>query len=205
MDSNNLEDIDPDENYLNDFLSSIDCKKFSVHEYINHTNASANALSILSYNIRSVNANLTEFLPVVEQSKPDILIFSVTWFSDDFQADITSYGTHHIIRSDRRSGGVSVYVNESLRSCRIDELSFANLNIEVCTVQLLFDTETIFIVGIYRPHSGTIEAFSSELENILQNDLLRNKRCIVAGDFNICLMQNNSNNSRLVETIQSLH
>ena len=202
MDSNNLEDIEPDDNYLNDFLSSIDCKKNSVHKYINHTNVSSNTLSILSYNIRSVNANLTEFLPVVE---PDIMIFSETWFSDDFQADILNYETHHIIRSDRRSGGVSVYVNESLRSCRIDELSFANLNIEVCTVQLLFDTETIFIVGIYRPHSGTIEAFSSELENILQNDLLRNKRCIVAGDFNICLMQNNSNTSRLVETMQSLH
>ena len=88
MDSNNLEDIDPDDNYLNDFLSSIDCKKNSVHKYINHTNVSSNTLSILSYNIRSVNANLTEFLPVVE---PDIMIFSETWFSDDFQADILNY------------------------------------------------------------------------------------------------------------------
>ena len=167
-------------------------------EYIHHVNENSNMLNLISYNIRSFNANSTAFLPIVEQSTPDVIILSETWYTDDFQANIDNYEAHHIVRSDRQSGGISVYVDDSIRSRRIDELSFANLNIEVCTVQLLLDAETIFVIGIYRPHIGTIEAFSSELEIILQNSLIRNKKCITAGDINLCLMRNNNDTSRFV-------
>ena len=60
-------------------------------------------------------------------------------------------------------------------------------------------------MGIYRPHSGTIENFCQELDFLLQNSLLRNKRCIVTGDFNICLMKNNSNSNRLNDLMRSIH
>ena len=47
-------------------------------------------------------------------------------------------------------------------------------------------------MAIYRPHSGTVEAFLEELEPILQSPYLQNKRCCLTGDININLLDSNS-------------
>ena len=161
--------------------------------------------NILNYNIRSFNKNANSFLPIIEKSDPHIVILSETWFKDEFQSPITNFNDYHTVRSDRQSGGVSVYVKDTLLSRKVPELSYVNSDIEICTVEIKVNGELILIIGIYRPHSGTVDAFSGELERVFQNPLFRATRCCVAGDFNICLLQNNFNNSQFVNTFQSHH
>ena len=162
-------------------------------------------LNILSYNIRSFRKNSDAFLPIIESSTPQVLILSETWFTDSFQPPINNYIGYHTIRSERQSGGVSVYIGDSLHSRKIPQLSFINNNIEICTVEITLNNEAIFIMGIYRPHSGTIEAFTGELAGVLQNSLLRNRRCCITGDLNINLLQENIHNTQFVDTMQSHH
>ena len=84
-------------------------------------------------------------------------------------------------------------------------MSFSNQNIEICTVKIFTADDPIFILGVYRPIHGTIDSFCEEIEGLLQNSMLRNKRCIFTGDMNINLLQQNAITSNFVETLQSHH
>ena len=161
-------------------------------------------MDILNYNIRSFNANSDSFLPIVEQAKPHVLILTETWFTENYHPSILNYNAFHSIRPNR-SGGVSVFIINELNSRKIEELSYVNDNIEVCTSEISLRNEKIFFIGIYRPHAGTVENFCHEIDILLQSSILRNKRCIVTGDFNICFMQNNLDSNRLKDVMQSLH
>ena len=200
--SESFEAIDPDLNYFSDVHNS-SCTLHSVEEFalLSQDN---NFLNILNYNIRSFHSNSNTFLPIIGNSKPHILVLTETWFTEDYHPPIVNYEAYHSIRSSR-SGGVSVYVLNNLNSRKIADLSYVNENIEVCTVEINLHNEKLYVVGIYRPHSGTTENFCLETDILLQNSLLRNKRTIVTGDFNICLMQNNSDSNRLSDIMQSLH
>ena len=200
--SDTFEAIDPDLNYFTDSFNSL-CTIHTVEEYVSKSR-DKNFLNILNYNIRSFYQNSNLFLPIVELSMPHILVLTETWFTDNYHPPIVNYESYHSIRSSR-SGGVSVFVIDNLTSRKIDELSYVNENIEVCSVEICLPNENFYILGIYRPHSGTIENFCYEIDSLLQSSLLRNKRCIVTGDFNICLLQNNLNSNRLNDIMRSLH
>ena len=81
-----------------------------------------------------------------------------------------------------------------------------NIDSEICTVQCIFGSETLNVVSLYRPHSGTIDNFTLELERVLQHDIFRNHRCIITGDMNLNLLDIDSNPIRLfVEMMNSYH
>ena len=63
--------------------------------------------------------------------------------------------------------------------------ALCNCNIKICTVEVCLDKKALIIVSIYRPHSGTIEKFISELNNVLKNSVVQGLQCIITGVFNI--------------------
>ena len=62
-------------------------------------------------------------LPVIEKSAPHAVVLTETWFSDDYQGSIMNYNSFHTIRSERRSGGVSIYCDKKIISQKIENLS----------------------------------------------------------------------------------
>ena len=90
---------------------------------------SANMLNIINYNIRSFRKNSTPFLAAIAKSNPHVLLLTETWFTPDYQASIPNYESFHTVRSDQQSGGISVYVHDSLRSRKIPELCYINCDI----------------------------------------------------------------------------
>ena len=60
-------------------------------------------------------------------------------------------------------------------------------------------------MGIYRPHSDTIENFNTHFSDFLKNRLLRNKFCIIMGDLNICLLKPNVPNLNFSNLLFSHH
>ena len=103
---------------------------------------------------------------------PDVFIFSETWYDSLIPIYIPGYTGFHTIRQGRRSGGVSIFVKNSFTTSQILELSYANDTIEICTVKILNDNNTVSVCGIYRPHSDTILNFCLALEHILNHNML---------------------------------
>ena len=184
----NLNDYDPDVNYFeiisgNHPFSSFD----SIDEFFSENPISLtdkNFLSIICQNIRSMNCNLNKLLCIFDENNmPDVFILSETWYDGFSPTVIPGYVGYHSVRSGR-SGGVSVYVKHQIPSSKIDQQSFANEFLEICTIKITFDAKNLFICGIYRPHSGTIDGFTAALENSLTSNVFANAECIIAGDFN---------------------
>ena len=207
----NLEAIDPDLNYfgdIHDYDDHSQSKYITIDEYNELMLSSDRLFTIYNYNIRSFSANSDSFFSTFSSLScyPDILVLTETWFTPDFTVDLPSYHSFHSTRNERRSGGVSLFISKKLNSNKIPNLCFVNEAIEVCTVRckVPLATTEVFIVGIYRPHSSTIDNFISSLNLIL--DSIGNKFIYLIGDFNnLNILQDNTQISSFISNMQSYH
>ena len=137
---------------------------------------------------------------------PSALCLSETRFSSSHTENISGYDSYHTTRnSETPAGGISMFIRQNFVSNMVCELSYCNQTIEVCTVNVRVAKLNILLIGIYRPHSDTIINFTSHLSNFLQNSLLKNKMCILMGDFNICLLKNDECNQNFINTLYGNH
>ena len=147
---------------------------------------------VVNMNIRSFSANFDEFSVFMDSVKmrPTVLVLTETWFAEDTCVNITGYTGYHVCRSDKRGGGVSVYVDKNISSCNVGVHSYIGNEVELNTVKLKLSPQTeVCIVGIYRPpEKQNIVEFSSILRNTV-SQYSRNMPIYLAGDFNIDLLQ----------------
>ena len=204
MNNNSLNDVDPDDNYFDFSLStSNQCKYISLDAY---TGILGNHVSIFNFNIRSFRKNIDSFMGgFSDKNYPDILNLTETWFTDSYSEGICGYDCFHTIRSDRRSGGVSLYIKSSFESRLVKELSYVSDSIEVCTVEVSCFGFNFILVGIYRPHCDSIVNFVDHLSIFLSNSALSNRQCILMGDLNIDLLNDQPPNSLFVNLLYSHH
>ena len=91
-------------------------------------------------------------------------------------------------------------------SIKIDELSWCNDSIESCVVEVVYQSVSVYVLGIYRPPRGSIETFLILLENLLSSEILRNKFIVFTGDINIDLLNYSANNTLdYLNCLQSFH
>ena len=201
-----MQDVDPDENY--NFFSqnnSTQCNYFTVNDY--NSLYSENSLSLINSNVRSFNRNFDSLSSIFLDDKlPSIFCLSETHFSLSTIQQIPDYDSFHTVRNrDTASGGISIFTKSNLNAKKIDIFSFCNSTIEICSIEFNFGKHKIIILGVYRPHSDTIENFNLAFSDILSNQLLKNKFCIVMGDLNICLLKPNSPNANFSNLLFSHH
>ena len=161
--------------------------------------------SLVNYNIRSYRKNIDSFIPIIDKNLPNVLIFTETWFTENYQANLLNYQAFHTVRPMRLSGGTSIYVRNDLNATQLNNFSYVSIDIEVNTLKLNLNIEEIIIVAVYRPHGGTIQGFTEELERIIHGLNLGSRRCLLAGDFNIRLEQDSTENSIFTESMRSQH
>ena len=187
---------DPDVNYFNNYFDNYDSANQSnyitISDYQNIATQNKDSFKIISYNIRSFNANSDTMYPMFlnGDNDPDCLVLCETWFKKYNCQNINGYTANHITR-ENRSGGVSIYMKNHIKHEFIPELSTCTETIEICTVRVNTDNLIFFVLAIYRPHSDDIPNFSVMLDSILNNSILRNKNCILLGDININLTLEN--------------
>ena len=134
---------------------------------------SPNFVTLINFNIRSYHANSDAFFCIFnEKNLPDIFVLTETWFSNDNTLNLHGYSSYHTIRNTRRSGGVSVFVKNSLESYIIQDLCLCNDSIEICSVNVIINNSTKTILGVYRPHADSPENFILSLNNIINNRLV---------------------------------
>ena len=152
-----------------------------------------------------MNCNLDKLLCIFDDNNmPDVFIFTETWYDEDIPTIIPGYIGYHSVRIGR-SGGVSIFVKNQIPSSKVDEHSYTNESLEICTIKLSFNAKQLFICGIYRPHSGTINNFTAAIERSLESNIFTNAQCIFAGDFNANLNSNDGEVDQFVHMMQSHH
>ena len=73
---------------------------------------------------------------------------------------------------------------------KITSMSLCSSSIESCTMTVKMPDNTVYyVIGIYRPHSGSIQDFIDVLEVLFEEiPNIAGNRVIVTGDLNINLL-----------------
>ena len=109
----------------------------------------------------------------------------------NFTYDLPNFTTNHQKKSDRRGGGVSVYIHNSLNLKPRPDLSKNCGDIESLTKEIISEkTRNTIVSVLYRPPNGHFEKF---LTNIFLNTKDSNKNVYIAGDFNLNLLDHSLN------------
>ena len=192
-----MRSVDPDDNCLNTFYESVaqntQSDYYSVEKMKLFLNdGHANEFFLLNCNIRSFHANSESLLCTISSLNfhPSIIILTETWLNENnlSLSNIEGYTAYHVTRPRGRGGGVSVFIRCDLTARKLDEFCLCNDTIEVLTVEVKFNGRLINLVAIYRPHSDTISSFSTYLGDFLANEKFSRDKTILAGDFNIDLL-----------------
>ena len=188
--------IDPDLNLFHDFVPSNSCSYYTTDEFRSVLVNSKN-FSILNYNIRSFNKNLSSLETLLASLDHHFkcLIITETWNNENNLQLCKLNASHdfHTIRPKNHiyttSGGVSIFCDLNLSPNKNQNLSVCSENLETCVVDMKIKNFKINIVGVYRPPRGCKQNFISELETIVTSLIPGSNAVVVAGDFNMNLTQ----------------
>ena len=170
------------------------CDYYCLDEYVElcrYSNYDEN-LQILNFNMRSFQSNGITFSAMLNSLPylPKIIVMTETWNTES-NVDLCfleNYQVQHTYRNNIRGGGVSIFCLNGFNCEKISCLSICNETIESCALKIKLNNSYLVILGIYRPHSDTIENFTEVLTNFLHNSIIQNAdSVVVAGDMNINL------------------
>ena len=164
--------------------NSSNCRYFSINDQIGLPSSS---LNIIHLNVRSANSNLDEFFLLLSEMKLSfhIIILTETWLrSTDEWIDIPGYHAYHNIRSNRKGGGVSILVSNSIASNAVPNLTLSNDIFENVGITLKINNILIYIIGTYRIPSSSINDFNSAYFQLI-NSIPNSSLAVIGGDFNI--------------------
>lgn len=155
---------------------------------------SIEGLKILNTNIRSLYKNIEEFKIITMFLRPDIFCITGTWLNSNISNLELAIDGYKIIRRDRtdgrRGGGVCLYYNYNKLS--IDLLK-SDLNFESIILQIKHNMSKAYkLTIIYKPPETDLNLFYEFFENILKD--YSNEEFLIAGDFNLNLLNNENKN-----------
>ena len=95
----------------------------------------------------------------------------------------------------RRGGGVAIFVHESLCYTKRNNLCINCEAIESLLIEIRNnDGKNVIFNIVYRPPDGDLEVCENYFQSILSHNSIRNKSVILAGDFNINVLDFEQNN-----------
>ena len=161
----------------------------------------------MNSNVRSFKRNFSTLSAIFNDfNLPSIFCLSETRFSSNYLGEISGFDAFHTYRdSNTPAGGISLFINDRFKAKQLNSLSYCNDTIEIITAEFTFGKQHIVILGIYRPHSDTIDNFNSFISEILNCNVLKNKFCIILGDLNVCLLKQNAPNLDFTNLLFSHH
>ena len=175
-----------------------DCSYYQVKD-IQKLNIDRN-LNIFHTNINGLETkfkNLHEFISSTS-SKMDIIAITETSQKDDnliLKTDIEGY-VNCSKSSNLIKGGTALYINDKFDSFERMDLKIQNDNFETTWVEIVNKLcRNIVVASIYRHPRYNFTYFFSYLEKSLHILTKENKEILLCGDFNVDLLQIETNNS----------
>ena len=117
-----------------------------------------------------------------------MICFSETWLDEVGNSlyELPNYISKHQVRDDRKGGGVSIYIHNSLSFKVLSNLCINSADIESLSIELSLDNKrNTFVNVLYRPPNGKIEPFETFLVKLLSSVQNANKHLHIAGDFDL--------------------
>ena len=152
------------------------CDNFSPEQFNNKFSSHGKKLFIMNFNIRSFNANFDQFSVFLNELTrlPDVIILTETWNSDYKNAEIFGFKSFHCNRSsDRRGGGVSIFVNSQFKAISTTISMGSKPEIEYIHVKLTFNNTSckpLDLIAIYHPPNSTLlQSFFDHLDVIMDS------------------------------------
>lgn len=184
--------------YSDELFRSLDCT-YVTPDHFNHTyNALSKSieLSVFHVNIQCLNAKHRALCQLLESCcvEFDVIVLTEIWSCNiDFYRNILpGYNFHYELPQEGRVGGVGMYVKSSHCHNIISAYNLPNPNgykVEDIWIEVIKNNKKFLIGGIYRHPNQNILDFSTMLEATFSKISHQKLPCIIAGDFNIDLLQ----------------
>ena len=166
-------------------------------------------LSIIHFNARSIPNifdSITDYLLYLKINFM-IIVITESWLttSNKHLFNIHNYSSEHILRNNKRGGGVSIFINNNKYKL-IDNLSLSvNDAYDMITISFIYEHINYLLSGIYKAPIFNIIEFTDIIYNTFNRHL--NKSLILTGDFNININNHNSHTSTnfFIDTLYSLN
>lgn len=162
-------------------------------------------LTLLSQNIQGCSSKLLEIELVLEKFKYDIICITEHWLKD-YQVESIHFENYCVggcyNRQTMIHGGSLILVKKSVNYKVRQDIALLSIEhtIELSCVEL----DRYIVVCVYRPPNlQNLNSFSSVMEDVLQKTCSNSKYTIVCGDFNIDLLERNSNCTNLLSLFRS--
>ena len=157
------------------------------------------SLSILMLNIRSCKKNFDQFVAKFYNyiNAFSCIIFTETWLSEERDKifDIHGFYCCNLYRN-HYGGGIKVYLKNNIKSSVLKSFTFCTKLFEILTIELIFCGCKFLLMSIYHPPSSCsiknvefVDLFTTQLHDLIQLNL----PLIIAGDFNLNLLNPNNN------------
>lgn len=147
-------------------------------------------LNLFCLNSQSIRNKFEMFINFIDSQEflLHVIVLTEVWIysNENDRYQISDYNMYVCNRDSNRSGGVIIYVHNSLNSNQITSISFNNN--EFLLVELL--DYKIKIFGVYKQPASDINEFIEYWENFLK----KYKNFVALGDININLLDNFDNN-----------
>ena len=150
-------------------------------------NINHESLKIIHQNIRSIRKNFDSLLANLHSfnNYPDILVLTEThiYENESNLYSINNFKHFANCNNNYKCGGVSLFVKSNI-NCSI--FCKNNKNADILCASIDFKKKQIFLMCIYRLHSGSIDGFVDDVADILRE--AKQKNVILIGDININIL-----------------
>ena len=213
-DDNNIMDlIDPDSHHYDQY--SVNFTSHTLDNFVRNSNLNDNCLNIIHHNARSImkENRLSEYDMFFKSiNNPfKILVFTETWLTNN-NVDLCKfhdYSSVHLLRPidqsidfKEKGGGISIFVHNNIQYNHRSDLDVILPFMECCFIEIIFNDKKYMIAGIYRIPNTDINLFIDKLNEIIE-PLKSSSELILLGDFNINLLNNDSNKNSFELCLQS--
>ena len=199
-----LDDIDPDDNFFAENVAQLnisDCKYYEEDKFSEiATDFNNDTISLFHMNIRSCNKNLPQLLSYfhVLNYTFNVIGLTETWAKEENvdQHNIQSYEHYYINRNNRKGGGVSLHIHNSLASIERPDLNTIHECIELVCAEISkeksgLDKNAVIMVT-YRPPNTAVEEYVRMLQDRITKVIKEKKLLYIMGDMNINLLNASS-------------
>ena len=190
-------DVESDIHEINKILNS--CQEFTpdqINKLRNSQKVETNEISVLFNNIDGNYTNFDSLCSELSLVKQNFSIIALAETNIDachgqlYQMSGYNAIYQSKINNKQKGSGLALYVSDSLEYCETVEYSQCTVNLEALFITIKNTSEVLTVGVVYRPPSGTVSAFMTEFEELLNT--LPNKNVLICGDFNIDLHKPNN-------------
>ena len=171
------------------------CKNYSRFEFNHYLNLhninSTNSFSNYFLNIDGNNSNFDNFVTELQLLDVKFSVIGLAETNTDasnkdvFQIDGYTSCYQNTFPNKKKGTGVALYINNNFNFTIENEYSLCNKDIETLFIKITNCPKPITVGVIYRPPSGNLKAFNTELQKIISE--LPSENVYIMGDYNINL------------------